>query len=450
MNLLIVTPFLPWPIDSGGRASQFSVLCALPKNYKVRLIYCQQTYLDPEYIREVEMRIPNLQVIMKANSAFPAYVTPSSASRRRNLKSFLRYCKKLFRDLLTFSPSGLVRFFCGASNKGKPLLNANARSPQMPFGWYPFKPLDVAILTLIEQHSDWADIVQFEFQDYIPASTLTIGAKPVVFVCHQVHTKFLESYTSCRERCNDLFATHHYLNLVRTLETALLNHFRLVIVFADEDKEYLQSMNVTTEIAVSPFPYPVDSRCENPNQLLPTDWRHEIVFLGSSEHSPNLEGFDWFLSEVYPSLNAHLAMSSASLSLTVVGKWSEVHQARYSGYPISFLGHVSDLCRVLRGRVTISPIRAGSGIRTKLLSAAMSASPIVTTSLGCEGIGFVNGRDCLIGDSSYEFASHLQSILSSEVDYRRFLAANAYNHVLTTFSPDAVGASRRAVYETLL
>ncbi|MBK9053841.1 MAG: glycosyltransferase [Chloroflexi bacterium] len=59
----------------------------------------------------------------------------------------------------------------------------------------------------------------------------------------------------------------------------------------------------------------------------------------------------------------------------------------------------------------IVPVRAGGGMRVKILNALAQGMPLVTTTLGCEGIGVTHGKDVLIADTPQEFAQAVLRLL---------------------------------------
>jgi hypothetical protein len=316
--------------------------------------------------------------------------------------------------------------------------------------WFPFFPLDHELISAIETHASWADIIQFEFHDFICASSLPCLGKPVVFVCHQVHSQFVETWFSCREALRKTMLAKHHISLTKSLEALMLNQFSAVIALCNEDKHFMESMGVSSKVSVCSFPYPSDHQPIKPSTLSSDEWKNELVFLGSGGHGPNLDGLSWFYLNVYPHLIANMGEEETPPPVLIAGSWSNDQISRFQEYQPIFLGFVDDVAATLKGRISISPIHVGSGIRTKLLSAAVSASPIVTTSLGCQGLAFQHDYHCLIGDTGKDFANQLTRLLNAKGSFRAKLATQAFDHVTSKFSQEAVGATRTAFYSSLL
>jgi rhamnosyltransferase len=142
-----------------------------------------------------------------------------------------------------------------------------------------------------------------------------------------------------------------------------------------------------------------------------------VLFVGFFGHSPNRDGIDWFLSEVWPTI--HVERPTAKLA--IVGGMPPEHLARRSGVDgIEVLGQVAsvrpwlDTCGAF-----IVPIRAGSGTRIKLLEALAHAAPCVSTSIGAEGIAAVDHEHLLIADAPDAFAAAVCKLLDDSAFSRQ-------------------------------
>jgi glycosyltransferase involved in cell wall biosynthesis len=115
-----------------------------------------------------------------------------------------------------------------------------------------------------------------------------------------------------------------------------------------------------------------------------------------------VDGLLWFAREVFP-----LVLKAVpDARLKIIGKEPpRLIRRLHDGKRIFVLGYVEDLDEIYRQTgVFIVPLRMGGGIRIKILEALAKGMPIVTTSVGCEGIGTVSGRHLLIADTAEDFA----------------------------------------------
>jgi glycosyltransferase involved in cell wall biosynthesis len=89
---------------------------------------------------------------------------------------------------------------------------------------------------------------------------------------------------------------------------------------------------------------------------------------------------------------------------------------------------------VARSSVCVVPLRIGSGTRIKILEAAAMARPVVSTTLGAEGLDFVDGRDILLADEPGAFAGAVAALLS-DAARRRSIGDAARRRVQQGYSP---------------
>jgi glycosyltransferase involved in cell wall biosynthesis len=117
---------------------------------------------------------------------------------------------------------------------------------------------------------------------------------------------------------------------------------------------------------------------------------------------------------------------------------------------ICFRGHVPDIREPLsRYAVFVCPIRSGAGVRVKMLEAFAAGIPVVSTSLGAEGIAATPGRDFLRADSPEEFADACLHLLDHP-EKAAAMAAHARRLIETTYDWSAVGKRLGAIYSQLV
>jgi glycosyltransferase involved in cell wall biosynthesis len=128
------------------------------------------------------------------------------------------------------------------------------------------------------------------------------------------------------------------------------------------------------------------------------------------EYHPNSSAVRFFRFEVWPRLRERWP----GLVWRLVGKNPAAVEAYTSGDPrIEVLGEVEDAVKELaRARVAVVPLLAGSGTRLKILEAWSAALPVVSTTLGAEGIGAHSEKHLLLADGAGEFADAVSRLLA--------------------------------------
>lgn len=161
--------------------------------------------------------------------------------------------------------------------------------------------------------------------------------------------------------------------------------------------------------------------------------RSGLLFLGSFAHPPNAAAVRNFVENIFPLVLAELP----EIQLHVVGKASPSFTERLGSDGVLFHGWVHDLDFYLQGcRVMVAPLTFGAGVKGKLTQALSCGLPVVTTSLGAEGIGIVDGKNGLIADDPGLFASKLLELYRDRELWTK-LSAGGLDLARQSFSPAA-------------
>jgi len=138
----------------------------------------------------------------------------------------------------------------------------------------------------------------------------------------------------------------------------------------------------------------------------------EVVFVGPMWHAPNHDGVSWFCSEIWH----HVRSSVPAARFRIIGSnaWGYVMDttalAECPGVTVD--GFVADLASVYaRATVVVAPLRFGAGMKGKVCEAMAAGVPVVTTTVGAEGICAVPGRDLLVADDPAGFAGAVVAVL---------------------------------------
>ncbi|MGH2859019.1 MAG: glycosyltransferase, partial [Solirubrobacteraceae bacterium] len=136
-----------------------------------------------------------------------------------------------------------------------------------------------------------------------------------------------------------------------------------------------------------------------------------MAMVGLFHYGPNVDGARFFAERVLPLVREHVP----DAELRLIGR-HDGHLAAIEGRPgLKLTGPVSDVSAELaRARIAVVPLRAGSGTRLKVIEAFACGLPVVSTALGCEGIGAVDERDLLIADDPEPFAHACVRLLRDE------------------------------------
>ena len=171
-----------------------------------------------------------------------------------------------------------------------------------------------------------------------------------------------------------------------------------------------------------------------------------IVFNGVLDYRPNLDAALFLIEEVLPLVRAELPEAS----VTIVGRGDPAELSRRHGPNVEATGEVPDVRPYLQQAAVVAvPIRAGSGTRFKVVEGLAVAAPMVSTAVGCEGIGVRDGEHLLVADSAEDFAAAVVRLLRDR-ELGRKLGTAGRRFVEDEYSWESAGARLESLYERIL
>jgi len=147
-----------------------------------------------------------------------------------------------------------------------------------------------------------------------------------------------------------------------------------------------------------------------------------ILHIGTMYWPPNIDAVNWFVHEVCPLIR----QQRPDVQFDVVGARppAELLVLNDASLGINVTGYVEDpIPYQQRAALMVVPLLAGGGMRVKILNALAEGIPIVSTTLGYEGIEVIPSRDILVGDTPETFAAQVLRVLN-DPDLGRQLAAS--------------------------
>jgi sugar transferase (PEP-CTERM/EpsH1 system associated) len=194
---------------------------------------------------------------------------------------------------------------------------------------------------------------------------------------------------------------------LKEYEAESLNFFDYGITVSEHDRNALLKISPNTKIRVIPNgidtqEFTPDSALEKPDQL---------VFTGSMDFRPNVDGMVWFGREVWHLLKQH----KPGAKLSIVGRRplpSVKALAELDG--ITVTGWVTDARPYMREScLYIVPIRMGGGVRFKVLEALAMGKPLLTTSMGADGVNLVADKHAVFADTVADFVEKAVILLNN-------------------------------------
>jgi GT2 family glycosyltransferase len=218
-------------------------------------------------------------------------------------------------------------------------------------------------------------------------------------------------------------ASYEYLRALR-YELQLLPQMDRIQMCSQANQDYLleflpelrSKMQTGLRAGIDTSRYIFNPANREPNTLL---------FLGSFRHIPNREALDWFVTQVWPLIVA----ARPETRLAIIGSDPPPRHSLPEVGHVEMIGFVDDVRDALaRYAVFICPILTGSGVRVKLLEAYAAGIPVVSTTIGAEGLSQFDGDTCALADTPELFAQKAIDLLSNPTQAAQ-LAQKARHHV---------------------
>jgi len=419
MDILFLTQIIPYPPDAGPKVKTWHVLRYLiDRGHRVFLA----SFVRPEE----QVHLPVLEELCAQ-----VHTVPIHRSRPADLIYWLR-------SHLTGRPFLIERDDLSAMHA----LIKNILSSQS---------IDVI-------HADQLTMTQFplRIQGIHPKNVRSDQIKsnarpPLVFDAHNAVWTILD-----RMGANTPWFLKPILHLetrrVKNYEGLILQEYDHTLAVTDIDRRALLETVASTENAVSSntpdisvVPIAVDT-----GQLQPVERKFgstNILTLGTLHYPPNADGIRWFIQEVFPLIR----QQDPDATLTIIGKNppKDFHRFASQDRSIIVTGYVPDLVPYFKqAALMVIPVRAGGGMRVRILEAFAQALPVVTTTIGLEGIDALPGEDVLVADSPIDFAAEVVRLLL-DTSLQSQLAVNGRRLAETRYDWQVVLKEMDAIYNKI-
>jgi len=353
-------PYIPYPVDRGTYQRVYHLLVELAKSFTIDLVCLQE---DASRTMEVFEPITNRCL------AIPFKNQPWA---------------KLFPDRLV-----------------NPLPSTVAH-------WQ-----DPSVLTALKQFS--------EGQDYAIVQCIDLVLWPYLKAIFPDHPYRVMD----RSRVDWLFQTEELNTLDLTLKERLLRkenllkiaklersaykELRSMIVCGPDDKTFLQDKLGESEkvfVLANGYNEQYFDVEAHPRKL---SEKPSILFCGALDYSPNVDGIDWFASKIWPLVRAKVP----EVEWWIVGKSPDARSEKWAALPgVRLIGEVPDVRPYYQEAwIQVVPLRIGGGTRLKIVESLGMCAPVVSTTLGAQGLDLVPGQDVLLADDAEDFSAAVAELL---------------------------------------
>ena len=396
MKILWISPFLLHPTRAGGQIRSLGILRQLHRRHRIHVL---------------------------------AFQLPG---QEEGVARMSEYCSSADRIAHTRPDRGSVEFLLqalGNTISRLPLTIARDRSSAMQR------------LIRDHAHSGGYDVIVC---DFVSMAINVPDMQDVVLFQHNVETviwhRMADESSSRLRRWN----YRQQAQRMCAFERNICRTAKHVIAVSEPDAELMRTMfgvsrvtSVSTGVDVDFFRPPDHA-----------DRTSDLVFTGSLNWIPNIDGLAWFIAEVLPRIRER----KPDCTLAVVGRrpGPEIHRLVGADPRILLRADVPDIRPYLWGaRAAVVPLKVGGGTRLKIYEAMAAGTPQISTVVGAEGLVAEHGKNILLADSAEEFAAACLLVLEQE-NTRKHISESALQMVTDRFGWAQVGGEFEQILEGTL
>jgi polysaccharide biosynthesis protein PslH len=394
-SLLFVSPRFLFPIDSGGKIRTTQMLRGLKGGA------FEITLLCPATAEERGSHAPEIESVCDRFVSWPGGQSP--------------WLKGIERLAAVFS-SLPIPVATDRSARGRELVQAElARRP---------------------------DVVVFDFAHSAVLAPATLDVPSVLFT-HNIEAEIFKRHADVNKGPLALLWRSQFQKM-RRFEREALARFDGVIAVSKRDAEFFErdygSRNVHTIRTGVDLDYF--------SHTLPAD-SARVVFTGSMDWLANRDGIEYLLDGVWSLLLAR----RPGATMCVVGRDPPaglVRKARQAGFEWEFTGYVDDVRPYVRdAAIYVVPLRVGGGTRLKIYEAMAMGCPVISTTIGVEGLPLIPGEHYLRADDAESLAEAMSRLLAN-AELRTRLSTAARRFVEESCSYRAIAREFEGICQRVL
>ncbi|CAG0937513.1 polysaccharide biosynthesis protein PslH [Thermoflexales bacterium] len=401
-RVLYLTQVLPYPLNTGARVRQYYVLRQLARTHEVTLVSFVRGDDKPEHVAHLK------------TFCHAVHTVPMTRSRWRDGRAAIQ-------GLLTQIPIVIARDEIVTMQQTLARLQA----------------------------SESFDVVH---ADQVSMSRYGLLSQTARHVLDLHNAMYLVTERLAAHETNPLkrLVLRREARALARYEAELCAKYDQVTFVTDEDRKLIEQQLSRWEVHLPDQRFTTIPICIDPSDkppIKPVAQPQRITALGVMFWPPNAEGVLWFAQEIWPRIHAQ----QPHLIFTVVGKNPPEYLTQLHGTNgIEVLGFVPEVEAILADTaVFVVPLRAGGGMRVKILDTWSWGLPIVSTSIGAEGIDIRDGENILIADTPTAFSAAVLRA-ANDLDLNQCLRRNGRRWVEEKYDWKTIYRAWDEVYARLL
>lgn len=396
MKILVFYPYIPWPLDRGTYQRTFHLLRELAKNHEVDLLALAE---NGEGIEHKPL--------------------------------FEKFCRR-------------VEFVSFRHPEWQKLFPTRLLNPLPP---------NVAHWTLPHVETALDKMLASENYDAVHACDIILAQyfmrkhrdMPLVIDRSRVDLQFqlMEHSRMNFSARTKLLRCEGYLKLW-FYERAVANRAAMEIVCGPDDENFLRRF-VSRKMPISVLVNGVDLEYFHPGASdEPRSEKPSLIFCGAMDYNPNIDALRWYFQEIHEPLRKLVP----DIEVSIVGKNPSAEVRAYGNKAgVIVTGSVPDVRpHYRRAWLQMVPLRIGGGTRLKIVESLAMGTPVVSTSIGAQGLNLQNGKEILLADRAEDFIRETARALN-DAAFRKNLECAGLEAARSRFSWTLLGRQLSALYE---
>jgi glycosyltransferase involved in cell wall biosynthesis len=394
MKILMLTPYLPYPLLSGGQIRTYNLLKQLADKHEITLFALIKDSQEKKYIKDIEPFCKKIKVFKRSSKAF-------------TIKNILKTAFSSFPFLVirNYVPEAVRVVKQELSSQQYDLIHSET------FYMMPHIPQTKTPILLVEQTIEYLGYESYAEKVFLPLRIL---------LNYDVHK-------------------------IRKWERYYWKQAQKLIAMSEDDKKYIQQhLNRPQKVEVISNGVDAQWFAAKPQQppKNPT-----VIYVGTFKWLPNVEAVQYLVKKIWPKV----VELSPNAKLKIIGNepTQEIINYGIKNKNIEITGRVPDIRDAFKkAHVLLAPVLSGKGTRYKILEAMASGTPIVATKTAVEGLNLKHNEHVLISNDPQTLAEYVDRLLNDQKLWKK-LSLNGKRFVKKNYDWQLISKKLDKIYQSM-
>lgn len=393
MKILMLTPYLPYPLLSGGQIRTYNLLKKLSKKHQITLFALIKNESEKQYIGELEKYCHKVKVFKRTEKPFTL--------------------KNIFKTVFSTFPFLVIRNQADGS-------------------------LEAVREEISKENYDLIHAETFYMMPHIPECKI-----PIILVEQTIEYLGYESYA---KKAN-LFLKPFFdidVKKIYRWEKYYWQKAERLIVMSEDDRQFIGKELDKEKIDVVANGVDTKWFSEKKRQEIETP---TILSVGTFKWLPNIEAVDFLVNKIWPNIKEK--MPNARLLIVGNAPTERVLEYGKNDPQIEVAGRVEDIRDAFQSaHVLLAPVFSGKGTRYKILEAMASGTPVVASKIAVEGLNIEDGKHVLTSNSAKVLAELTVKLLN-DTKLWRTLSENGKEFVAKNYDWELISQKLDHIYQEI-